>query len=198
MASLCLPTLVLIILIYICPDSPRYQMKRTAQRREQRLRHISLAISSWFDNVFKACFCVHDDEIESPNSNASRENPDDRIQQDYRMAFNNLVTLRGHEILAAKELLHVHFQMILEVENIRRGRMPDTEANANERHTKQHADFSLWLESPTKEPLKYHTKIGQLFGKDRIRRGLITAVVCMLSQQLCVCTLITYEHLCIS
>ncbi len=62
-ASSALPTIVLLSLIYVCPESPRFLMRRGH----------------------------------------------------YRMAYQNLVLLRFHPILAAKELLYVHCQTEVEV-----------------------------------------------------------------------------------
>jgi len=120
-ASSALPTIVLLTLIYVCPESPRFLMKRNK----------------------------------------------------YQDAYKTLVLLRGHPILAAKELFYIACQMEVE------------------QHAPMHGD-SESLARPTARPNKaqasyvaaYFRKVGQLFTVPRIRRALVAAVVCMITQQL--------------
>lgn len=110
--------------------------------------------------------------------------------QSYRRAFEALKGLRLHEIIAAKELLHIHFQMVVEMEVILHGDSADATSDATaatDEPSEQHQSLNVWLQSPTTQSLKYSTKVGHLISKPRVRRALVAAVVCMISQQLCVC-----------
>lgn len=138
-ASSVLPTIVLLTLIFVCSDSPRFLMKRGPSH--------------------------------------------------YLEAYATLLALRGHPVLAAKELLYVHCQMEVEKRFIS-GKMSDAElvhreeqvveeTKGNASHSKLRARFQ-----PARS-INYWQKLGQLFTIKRIRRAMLAAVVVMVSQQLC-------------
>lgn len=126
------------------------------------------------------------DQQEEQSDDESEDGTSDGAQQDYQEAFKTLVDLRGHPIIAAKELLYTHFTMIVEAETIFPGRLLNAENRNNLNHQGQQSSTGVWLESPTRFPIRYRAKLWQLFTVPRIRRALATAIVCMLSQQLCV------------
>lgn len=180
MASLSLPTIVLLALIYTCAESPRHRMRISARRRERRLRRAGSAFGNWAWNVFAACFCIGN----NPNDvRAGTGDHDD--EQDYRRAYDTLLSFRGHPILAAKELLHMHFQMVVEVESIFPERLRNIENAARDSVPGEPNKIKVWLQSPTSEPIGYFRKLRHLFSVPRIRRATVNAVVCMLSQQIC-------------
>jgi MFS family permease len=124
-ASSIFPTIVLLTLIFVCSDSPRFLMKRGPAK--------------------------------------------------YKEAYTTLLALRGHPILAAKELLYIHYQMDVEKRFIS-GKLTDAEMGEKARPR-----FG-----PTRSiNINYWQKFGQLFTNKRIRRAMGAAVVCMVSQQLC-------------
>lgn len=132
------PCIVLLSLIYVCSDSPRFLMKRGPQR--------------------------------------------------YKEAYNTLVQLRGQPILAAKELLYVHYQMEVEKRYI-----SGTKKNADiaREDFVQGANGTMTpivrmrsCFGPTRS-INYFQKFGQLFSNKRISRATLAAVVVMISQQLC-------------
>lgn len=135
-ASSVLPTIVLLSLIYVCPESPRFLMKRGH----------------------------------------------------YKTAYHNLILLRFHPILAAKELLYVHCQM--EVESRFLGLHHRQDVQSNE-HATTNGEKSggklarLWSRPRPTRPVNYWQKLYQLFTIKRNRRAIVAAVVVMISQQLC-------------
>ncbi|KAK3724857.1 hypothetical protein LTR37_000905 [Vermiconidia calcicola] len=134
-ASSVVPSIVLLTLIFVCPESPRFLMK----------------------------------------------------QGRYRGAYRTLVALRGEPVLAAKEMLYVHYQMEVEMLHLRR-KHPDTEANCPARDhegagVEMHATQTHSPGSGT--GINYWQKLGQLFTERRVRRAMVAAVVCMIGQQLC-------------
>nr|POF26310.1 myo-inositol transporter 2 [Quercus suber] len=157
-ASSVLPTIILLSLIWVCPESPRFLMKRGH----------------------------------------------------YHSAYQSLLLLRLHPILAAKELFYVHCQMDVENRFLARSRGEDVEAS-QVLQNKTEADVPASLEAvdasmkPEKQdgtltnvnfarkrlprharrPINYWQKLYQLFTVKRNRRALLAAVVCMVSQQLC-------------
>lgn len=149
-ASSVLPTIVLLTLIFVCSDSPRFLMKRGPLK--------------------------------------------------YAAAYKTLLSLRGHPILAAKELLYTHFQMEVEKRFVT-GKMTDAEMGAHvvdqreETNAAAVADdgstgrfrirMQLHFQIAPARSVNYWTKLGQLFSNKRIRRATTAAVVCMISQQLC-------------
>lgn len=128
-ASSALPTIVLLSLNWVGPESPRFLMKHH--------RH--------------------------------------------KEAYEALLALRGEPVLAAKELLYVHFQMDVETQHLSHQR-PDVEANGHAHKEKEGA--RRFRQSPRSD-IRYWRKIRDLFTVKRIRRATMTAVVCMIGQQLC-------------
>ncbi|KAI7505077.1 MFS transporter [Hortaea werneckii] len=122
-ASSVLPTIILLTLIYVVPESPRFLMKRGR----------------------------------------------------YPAAYQTLILLRGHSILAAKELFYVHCQMEVEKHAYLK---KDPEASSRSGATTRRV-------RPSRGRPTYLTKLCQLFAVPRIRRAMMAAVVCMISQQLC-------------
>ncbi|KAI7080493.1 hypothetical protein KC327_g243 [Hortaea werneckii] len=93
----------------------------------------------------------------------------------YPAAYQTLVLLRGHSILAAKELFYVHCQMEVEKHAyLKKDPEASSQAGAATRHVRTSRGRPTYL-----------TKLGQLFAVPRIRRAMMAAVVCMISQQLC-------------
>nr|POF12771.1 putative polyol transporter 3 [Quercus suber] len=157
-ASSVLPTIVLLSMIWMCPESPRFLMKKGH----------------------------------------------------YHSAYQSLLLLRLHPILAAKELFYVHCQMDVENRYLARSRGEDVEASlvspckthddspgpletANETvkskiRESSRPDSSMvgtLLRRQPGRPINYWQKLHQLFTVKRNRRALLAAVVCMVSQQLC-------------
>ncbi|KAK5735834.1 hypothetical protein LTR17_007846 [Elasticomyces elasticus] len=124
-ASSALPTIVLLSLIYVCPESRRFLMRR-------------------------GC---------------------------YKSAYQNLVLLRYHPILTAKELLYVHCQAKVESRFLGKGRT-STQLHDG---TESPPDMP---KSTTARPANYWRKLYQLFSIKRNQRAIIAAVV-LVSQQLC-------------
>jgi hypothetical protein len=138
-ASSVLPTIVLLTLIFVCSDSPRFLMKRGPAR--------------------------------------------------YKVAYTTLLELRGHPILAAKEMLYVHYQMRVERQFVSRetGRAEDVERVGNGKLEASPDDGSGAGRGKIWKPRishNYWQKFGQLFSIKRIRRATLAAVVVMVSQQL--------------
>lgn len=101
----------------------------------------------------------------------------------YRGAHRTLVALRGEAVLAAKEMLYVHYQMEVEMRHLRR-KHPDMEANRAARdHEGASEEKHITQRSGT--GINYWQKLGQLFTERRVRRAMVAAVVCMIGQQLC-------------
>lgn len=132
-----LPAIVLLTLIFVCPESPRFLMKH----------------------------------------------------QKYAEAYKTLILLRGEPVLAAKELLYVHYQMEVEMRHLHHKR-PDPESEvvqgavegekkAAHLHTRQKQIRR------SGRGINYWQKLGQLFTERRIRRATLAAVVCMVGQQMC-------------
>lgn len=137
-ASSVLPTLVLLTLIFVCPESPRFLMKH---RR-------------------------------------------------YQAAYRTLLALRGEPVLAAKEMLYVHFQMDVEMRHLSHKRS-DVEASVIEHEATDDEKKATGSRSKPRfrvrsgRGINYWQKLGQLFTEKRVRRAMIAAIVCMISQQLC-------------
>lgn len=132
-ASSALPTIVLLTLVFVCPESPRFLMKRGH----------------------------------------------------YQAAYQTLVLLRGHPILAAKELFYVHCQMEVEARSYGKrdvesnGHATPSAANGRKHaHQTPKRARSNWITS-------YGHKLAQLFTVPRIRRAMGAAIVCMICQQIC-------------
>jgi hypothetical protein len=92
--------------------------------------------------------------------------------------FQTLVLLRGHEILAAKELLFAHCQLMIELEQLN----PDPAGD----ELNENVNFSLKSSNIKGWPLR----VGHLFASwdnrfAYIRREAVAAGCVMLSQQLC-------------
>lgn len=155
-ASSVLPTIVLLSLIWVGPESPRFLMKRGH----------------------------------------------------YQAAYQSLLLLRLHPILAAKELCYVHCQMDVENRFLARSRGEDVEAsqvlrmveihtepseppgkNGEPKQSKMQGGSRSFQSKPVHRrpgrPINYWQKLHQLFTVKRNRRALLAAVVCMVSQQLC-------------
>ncbi|KAK4891169.1 hypothetical protein LTR27_010243 [Elasticomyces elasticus] len=131
-ASSALPTIVLLSLIYVCPESPRFLMRRGY----------------------------------------------------YEKAYHNLVLLRYHPILAAKELLYVHCQAEVESRFLDRDRASSQEHEGVRPRANMITNL-FHSQSATVPPVNYWRKLYQLFSIKRNQRALIAAVVCMGNQQLC-------------
>ncbi|KAK3722267.1 hypothetical protein LTR37_002700 [Vermiconidia calcicola] len=179
MASLSLPTLILLALIYSCTESPRFQMKRQLRQRKVNLHVTWNAVVGWCLHWIGAFCCSG--RMESKGLNklkaAKADLKTDRLN--YGQAYESLLALRRHPILAAKELLYVHVQMIVEMEIVLSRNPSDPENSVRQRNR-----ISTWLQSPVRRPVGYFQKLGHLFTKPRIRRATRNAVVCMAGQQM--------------
>ncbi|KAF2859437.1 hypothetical protein K470DRAFT_282692 [Piedraia hortae CBS 480.64] len=122
-ASAVFPTLILISLVYVCPESPRFLMQ----------------------------------------------------QGRYKEAYESLMLLRNHPILAAKELFYTYEQMLIGEEITVVKPQSSRESNGTNRKSPK-------VKKPS---TTYWMKMWQLFTIPRNRRALAAAVVCMISQQLC-------------
>lgn len=139
-ASSVLPTIVLLTLIFVSSDSPRFLMKRGTSTK-------------------------------------------------YKDAYSTLLSLRGHPILAAKELLYTHYQMEVEKRFIS-GKVTETDINHEESEIEESkgTTTSRTLSKARMRQVRsinYWQKLSQLFTNKRIRRAMVAAVVVMVSQQLC-------------
>lgn len=139
-ASSVLPTIVLLTLIFVCPESPRFLMKH----------------------------------------------------QRYATAYQTLLGLRGEPVIAAKEMLYVHYQMEVEMRHLSHKRPDSEEARiqagpANDDAVKKPSGyrFTQRVRRRSGRGINYWQKLGQLFTEKRVRRAMGTAVVCMIGQQLC-------------
>ena len=112
--------------------------------------------------------------------------------QRYAAAYKTLLGLRGEPVIAAKEMLYVHYQMVVEMAHLSHKR-PDTEG-ARIQTTPQKGDpektpisprFIRRFQRRSGRGINYWQKLGQLFTEKRVRRAMGTAVVCMIGQQLC-------------
>lgn len=113
-----IPTVILLVLIFACVESPRFLIKH----------------------------------------------------KQYGPAYDALVLLRKHAILAAKDLFYIDEQM---QEEHRQRSQHDHEANdSRNRH-------------PSSKLGMYAQNLWHLFSKRQIRRATVAAVVCMFGQQLC-------------
>ena len=111
----------------------------------------------------------------------------------YRKAYQNLILLRFHPLLAAKELLYVHYQM--EVEGrflvarpgvVRRSRPSNGTSRSTESRDQSYEHIRLYYRATVAaRPVVYWRRMYQLFTIKRNQRALVAAVVVMGSQQLC-------------
>lgn len=95
-------------------------------------------------------------------------------QGKYAAAYETFLALRGEPILAAKELLYAHEQMLKELKLLSLGppvRDPESQ-NTDQVITR-----------PT--GISFFRKLRIIFVKKRTRRALLASVVVMLAQQLC-------------
>lgn len=128
--------IVLLSLIYVCPESPRFEIKRGR----------------------------------------------------YGTAYQNLILLRFHPILAAKELLYIHFQSEVESRFVDSRKRHFTAAEQVHSAESKPGDGNLRRRRPWTRPaasVNYWEKLYHLFTVKRNRRAIVAAVVCMISQQLC-------------
>lgn len=92
----------------------------------------------------------------------------------FRAAYDTFLALRGEPILAAKELLYAHEQMLKERKFLS---LKPLLEDREHQQGRQGDNF-------TKRASFFH-KLRIVFVKKRTRRALLAAVVVMLSQQLC-------------
>ena len=99
----------------------------------------------------------------------------------YRAAYQTLLALRGEPVIAAKEMLYVHYQMNVERRFLIQRSSPEVDAEDAEVTEKQ----KIRWKSRRGRSINYWQKLGQLFTVKRIRRAMLAAIVCMIGQQLC-------------
>lgn len=135
--------------MFVCWDSPRFLMKheKRFQRQYQRRYRLESIWRRWF---------------------ATRPRPSYRSD-----AYNTLLLLRGEPILAAKELIYAHCQLLIE-----KGSRKD----ASFQEPMSSEDFSLEYGSGLRA---WASRFKRLFTEGFIRRALITAATVMVCQQLC-------------
>lgn len=109
----------------------------------------------------------------------------------YPEAYQTLVLLRGEPILAAKEILYVHYQMQVEMRHLGRKKDVDLEVagvaqdNDDEKSDSHPRSRRGGRFARSANGLNYWQKLSQLFTKKRVRRATVASVVCMVGQQLC-------------
>jgi MFS family permease len=104
----------------------------------------------------------------------------------YKTAYQNLVLLRFHPILAAKELLYVHCQAEVEARFLAHNRRASMVNGVPPSGEEKRRRWPLNLRRHAGGPsINYWQKLYQLFTIKRNRRAIVAAVVCMISQQLC-------------
>lgn len=104
--------------------------------------------------------------------------------QRYPAAYKTLLGLRGEPVLAAKEMVYVHYQMDVEMRHLSHKR-PDSEEVRNSQSQSARSRFTQRIRRRSGRGINYWQKLGQLFSEKRVRRAMGTAVVCMIGQQLC-------------
>lgn len=106
----------------------------------------------------------------------------------YAEAYETLTRLRGSRILAAKELLYTHYQMNVELTMSRPAKQGDVlesrTGDQAENHDSDDNEDLVHLSFDEKRP-NFLQKLWQLFTIPRIRNATLTAVTCMVGQQLC-------------
>jgi hypothetical protein len=112
--------------------------------------------------------------------------------QKYPAAYKALLSMRGEPVLAAKEMLYVHYQMDVEMRHLCHKRLDTEDArNGDDGQTAQLKDgparsrFTQRIRIRSGRGINYWQKLGQLFSEKRVRRAMGTAIVCMIGQQLC-------------
>lgn len=111
--------------------------------------------------------------------------------QKYPAAFKTLLGLRGEPVLAAKEMLYVHYQMDVEMRHLSQKKKVDVEETSLRNGDTDCPEklprscFPLRIRRASNRGINYWQKLGQLFTEKRVRRAMGTAVVCMIGQQLC-------------
>lgn len=100
--------------------------------------------------------------------------------------------MRGEPLLAAKEMLYVHYQMDVEMRLLSHKRPdPEDTINGEDGQAAYLEDTPVWsrftqrIRRRSGRGINYWQKLGQLFSEKRVRRAMGTAVVCMIGQQLC-------------
>lgn len=106
----------------------------------------------------------------------------------YVDAFETFSRLRSSRILAAKELLFTHHQMGVE-HRLARPPTPTLasalpEGQRTSQTIERRSSDASWRDDLARRP-NFFQRLWQLFSVRRIRNALATAVVCMISQQLC-------------
>jgi MFS family permease len=135
--------------MFVCWDSPRFLMKHERRfQRQYRKRH---PLESFRRRFF-----------------ATRPRPSYRSD-----AYNTLLLLRGEPILAAKELIYAHCQLLIE-KGSRKG--------ADFQEPMSSEDFSLEYGSGLRA---WASRFKRLFTEGFIRRALMAAATVMVCQQLC-------------
>jgi hypothetical protein len=135
--------------MFVCWDSPRFLMKH--ERRFQR-QHPK---GSLLERLRRKLFPTH---------------PTPSYQSE---AYNTLLLLRGVPILAAKELIYAHCQLLVE-KGYRKG--------TRFQNFMTHNDFSLEYGSGLRA---WASRFKRLFTEGFIRRELMAAATVMVCQQLC-------------
>ena len=178
LASSAIPAFALICgVAFICWDSPRFLMKHEEQYRQR------------YDNRQRRQGNIDSDShAQNPAPTAPAGDPTviRRVKDclspafdyfrpstvlPYRSeAYQTLVLLRGHPILAARELMYAHCQILVE--------MQSSESNAND---DDDMNFSL----NSRSGWSWFSRFKSLFAKDYVRREVYAALVVMISQQLC-------------
>ncbi|KAM0712550.1 hypothetical protein Q7P37_011647 [Cladosporium fusiforme] len=161
-ASSCLPSIALFSSIFSALlDSPRFLMKREASRQRRYDQEYNASqkgkngnrqhrfLLRWVWNIISL-------DVKKPYKSPTWE---------------TLLALRGEPILAAKELVFTHCQLLVEAHS-RKEKVERTRNNTD-------TDFSLSGET------RWWRRARRLLTKPEILREVLAAVIVMLSQQLC-------------
>lgn len=141
--------------VFICWDSPRYLMKHEGVFQD---RHKARK-----DHEREAEWSRKNGRPALRDRLSLRKNP---VGEYRSAAYETLLLLRGHPILAAKELIYAHCQLLVEMHSTSQSQAQDM-------------DFSLRSQSD------WLKRTWQIFSISYIRREAYAAGTAMISQQLC-------------
>jgi hypothetical protein len=165
-ASSCLPSVALLSAV-LCArlDSPRFLMKCEASAqarydakkfRSERPHTQGHYLLQWYQDVIQWSRGIAGPDVRKPYRSATWE---------------VLLSLRGHPVLAAKELIFTHCQLLVEVHS--------RKEKAHQTRDDPDTNFSLSREK------RWWRRARRLLSKPEILREVLAAVIVMLSQQLC-------------
>lgn len=164
-------------------------MKGSAQKRRRwiierwnAVRRYGNRVGTAFLRAFMACFCMPIERKSStPNTESNAEPVQEHDGMDYRVAFETLCELRGSQLLAAKELLYTHVQMLIEQNKALLDPNRISGDGSARRPGESAADeLRALLQKPSTHEVPWYKKFIHLWTVPRIRRATGCAIVCML------------------